>query len=107
MREGEHRPAGPILLPSPVSQSVQTLDRIGRWLGSEGITGLLNPTSPTQQLWTTFRAAQNRIPRKEFLARWYPPTDAPNGAFTKANLRLEQFDKPLTFFSGRTVFYWN
>jgi len=81
-----------------VTLSVQTLDRIGRWLGSEGITGLLNPVSPAQQLLTTFHAAQNRIPRKVFLARWYPPTDAPNGAFNNANLRLEQLRQTLDNF---------
>jgi hypothetical protein len=81
-----------------VTLTVQTLDRIGRWLGSEGITGLLNPVSPAQQLLTTFRAAQNRIPRKVFLARWYPPADAPNGAFNKANLRLEQLRQTLENF---------
>ena len=50
------------LRPELLTLSVQTLDRIGRWLGSEGITGLLNPVSPAQQLLTTFRAVQNRIP---------------------------------------------
>ena len=81
-----------------VSHSVQTLDRIGIWLGSEGITGLLNPTSPAQQLLNTFRAAQNRIPRKVFLARWYPPRDAPSDGFSKANLRLEQLRQTLDNF---------
>ena len=81
-----------------VNMSVQTLDRIGRWLGSEGITGLLNPASPAQQLLTTFKAAQNRIPRKVFLARWYPPADAPNDAHNKANLRLEQLRQTLERF---------
>jgi hypothetical protein len=81
-----------------VNMSVQTLDRIGRWLGSEGITGLLNPVSPAQQLLTTFNAAQNRIPRKVFLARWYPPADAPDDAFNKANLRLGQLRQTLEHF---------
>lgn len=81
-----------------VTHSVQTLDQIGRWLGSEGITGLLNPVSPAQQLLTTFRAAQNRIPRKVFLARWYPPADEPNDACSKANLRFEQLRQALENF---------
>lgn len=81
-----------------VAHSVQTLDRIGRWLGSEGITGLLNPVSPAQQLLTTFRAAQNRIPRKVFLARWYPLATAPDDAHNKANLRLEQLRQTLKNF---------
>lgn len=78
-----------------VNSSVQFLDRIGKWLGDEGITGLLNPSSPAEQLLTTFKAAQNRIPRKVFLARWYPPADAPKDAHNKANLRLEQLQQTL------------
>lgn len=81
-----------------INVSVQLLDRIGRWLGNEGITGLLNPSSPAEQLLTTFKAAQNRIPRKIFLARWYPPVDAPNDAHNKANLRLEQLRQTLQSF---------
>ena len=78
-----------------VNFSVQLLDRIGKWLGNEGITGLLNPSSPAKQLLTTFKAAQNRIPKKVFLARWYPPADAPNDAHNKAGLRLEQLRQTL------------
>ncbi len=78
-----------------VNLSVQFLDRIGKWLGDEGITGLLNPSSPAEQLLTTFKAAQNRIPRKVFLARWYPPVDAPKDAHNKAGLRLDQLRQTL------------
>jgi len=81
-----------------VNSSVKTLDRMGRWLGEEGITGLLNPSSPAEQLITTFRAAQNRIPKKVFLARWYPPADALNDAHNKANLRLAQLRQTLESF---------
>jgi hypothetical protein len=78
-----------------VNSSVQLLDRIGKWLGSEGITGLLNPSSAAEQLLTTFKAAQNRIPKKVFLARWYPSVDAPKNAYNKAKLRLEQLQYTL------------
>lgn len=81
-----------------VNTSVNILDRMGLWLGDEGITGLLNPSSPAEQLITTFKAAQNRIPRKVFLARWYPPTDAEHDAHKKANLRLEQLRQTLASF---------
>jgi hypothetical protein len=73
-----------------VQWSVNYLDRIGNWLGSQGITSFLNPLSPAEQLLNTFRAAQFRIPKRAFLARWYPPQDAPNDAHKKANLRLQQ-----------------
>ena len=68
------------------------------WMDTEGITGLLNPSSPAEQLLTTFKAAQNRIPHKVFLARWYPKADAPNDALNKANLRLAQIRQLLDNF---------
>jgi hypothetical protein len=73
-----------------VNAAVSLMDRIGLWLGAEGITSLLNPLSPAKQLLETFRAAQQRVPKRVFLARWYPPRDAPYDAFNKANLRLQQ-----------------
>lgn len=33
-----------------------------------------------------------------FLARWYPPADAPNDGFNKANLRLEQLRQTIDNF---------
>lgn len=71
------------------------LDRIGHWLGDQGITNLLDPLSPADQLLRIFRAAQSRIPKRVFLARWYPPHDAPNDAHNKANLRLQQLQQTL------------
>jgi hypothetical protein len=64
-------------------------------VGAEGITSLLNPLSPAKQLLETFKAAQKRVPKRVFLARWYPPQDAPHNAFNKANLRLQQFRETL------------
>ncbi len=78
-----------------VNASVKVLDRIGLWLGAEGITSLLNPLSPAKQLLETFKAAQQRVPKRVFLARWYPPQDAPYDAFDKANLRLQQLRETL------------
>lgn len=75
--------------------SVDFLDRIGQWLGGQGITNLLDPLSPAEQLLKTFKAAQSRIPKRVFLARWYPPQDAPNDARNRANLRLEQINQTL------------
>jgi hypothetical protein len=79
-----------------VNSAVNLLDRIGLWLGAEGITSLLNPLSPAKQLLETFKAAQQRVPKRVFLARWYPPQDAPHNAFNKANLRLQQLQETLT-----------
>ncbi|MFA6699121.1 MAG: hypothetical protein WCS28_03035 [Thiomicrospira sp.] len=79
-----------------VRWSVDYLDRIGYWLGGQGITNLLDPLSPAEQLLKTFKAAQSRIPKRVFLARWYPPQDAPNDANNRANLRLQQIRQALT-----------
>ncbi len=81
-----------------VRWTVDYLDRIGHWLGGQGITNLLDPLSPAEQLLKTFKAAQSRIPKRVFLARWYPPQDAPNDAHNKANLRLQQLRQTLTNF---------
>ena len=78
-----------------VRWTVDYLDRIGHWLGGQGITNLLNPLSPAQQLLETFKAAQSRIPKRVFLARWYPVQDAPNDAHNKAILRLQQLQQML------------
>jgi len=79
-----------------VHWTVDYLDRIGNWLGGQGITNLLDPLSPAEQLLKTFKAAQSRIPKRVFLARWYPPQGAPNDAYNKANLRLQQLRQTLT-----------
>ena len=78
-----------------VRWTVDYLNRIGLWLGSQGITRLLDPLSPAEQLLETFKAAQSRIPKRVFLARWYPKSDAPDDAHTKARLRLEQLQETL------------
>lgn len=79
-----------------VNAAVNLLDRIGLWLGAEGITSLLNPLSPAKQLLETYKAAQQRVPKRVFLARWYPPQHAPYNAFDKANLRLQQLRETLS-----------
>lgn len=79
-----------------VNAAVGLLDRIGLWLGAEGITSLLDPLSPAKQLLETFKAAQQRAPKRVFLARWYPPQDAKHNAFNKANLRLQQLKETLS-----------
>ncbi|MFZ0450421.1 MAG: hypothetical protein WAL98_14385 [Desulfatiglandaceae bacterium] len=63
-----------------VNAAVGSLNRIGLWLGAEGITSLLDPLSPAKQLLETFKAAQQRMPKRVFLARWCWPTDRASGA---------------------------
>lgn len=80
-----------------VCWTVDYLDRIGHWLGGQGITNLLDPLSPAEQLLKTFKAAQSRIPKRVFLARWYPSQQhgATEADVTKANLRLQQLRQTL------------
>lgn len=61
-----------------------------------GITSLLGPLSPSKQLLETFKTAQLRVPKRVFLAHWYPAQDAPHNAFNKASLRLRQLQETLT-----------
>lgn len=81
-----------------VRWTVDYLDRIGHWLGGQGITNLLDPLSPAEQLLKTFKAAQSRIPKRIFLARWYPSQQhgATEADVTKATLRLQQLRQTLT-----------
>jgi hypothetical protein len=78
-----------------VRWTVNYLDRIGLWLGSQGITKLLDPQSPANQLLETFKAAQLQIPKRVFLARWYPKQDAQHNAYNKAEYRLQQLHNVL------------
>lgn len=80
-----------------VQWTVDYLDRIGHWLGGQGIINLLDPLSPAEQLLKTFQAAQARVPRRIFLARWYPPVDALDAAHIKAQLRLQQLEQTLVY----------
>lgn len=79
-----------------VQKTAKYLDRLGVWLGSEGITDLLNPLSQAEQLLNTFKAVQLRIPKRIFLARWYPKPDAPGDAPNRADLRLQQINLTLS-----------
>lgn len=81
-----------------VRWAVEYLDRIGQWLGNQGITNLLNPLSPAEQLLNIFKAAQSRIPKRVFLARWYPNQQhgASEADVNKAALRLQQLRQTLT-----------
>ncbi len=78
-----------------VRWAVRYLNDLGRWLGRQGITGLLDPRSPAELLLNTFEAARLKIPKRVFLARWYPPEDEPDGAHRKAELRLQEIRRTL------------
>ncbi|MXW80588.1 MAG: hypothetical protein F4Z57_16730 [Gemmatimonadetes bacterium] len=81
-----------------VSWAVDYLNRLGHWLGSQGITNLLNPLPPAEQLLETFKVVQARIPKQIFLARWYPSQQegATEDDVRKAELKLEQIRQMIT-----------
>ena len=81
-----------------VNWAVDYLNRIGHWLGRQGITNLLNPLAPTEQLLETFKATQALIPKRIFLARWYPSQQrgATEDDVKRAELRLQQLRQMLT-----------
>jgi len=75
-----------------ISQAIATLEGIGRWLGRDGMHRIQSKRSIAQQLREIFRSLQSRIPKKAFLARWYP-TDADGAENTRAALRLAELTK--------------
>lgn len=78
-----------------VDWTVDYLDGLGRWLGRRGITQLLDPQSPAEMLLAAYDAARSNVPKRVFLARWYPSESEPGGAHKKAGLRLEQVRRTL------------
>ena len=84
-----------------VRWTVAYLDRLGKWLGNQGVTNLRDTHSPAKQLLNTFEAAQSRVPKRIFVARWYPSEGADNEAFQRANLRLQQLRQTLSNIRGR------
>lgn len=70
-----------------VAEAVATLQRIGEWLGREGLDRLAPTRSIAAQLLELYGMIQERLPRRVFLARWYPlATDG--GEKQKADRRL-------------------
>ena len=78
-----------------VSWTVKYLEGLGDWLGCQGITEVLNPQPPAELLLNTYEAARSRIPKRVFLARWYPQENAPDGAYAKSELRFQQIQRTL------------
>jgi nucleoside 2-deoxyribosyltransferase len=77
-----------------VSGAATTLSGIGRWLGENGLDGLDRESSMAAQLLTVYQAVQDRIPKRIFLARWYPG-DNDGHEQEKARLRLEMINRTL------------
>jgi hypothetical protein len=77
-----------------VSDAVTYLQELARWVGTDGLMGLTSASSLSEQLIEIFDVVRSRIPRRVFLARWYP-TVAEGEAFKLADLRLKQIGAAL------------
>jgi hypothetical protein len=77
-----------------ITGAAKTLAGIGRWLGANGLSELDRESSMAAQLLTIYQAVQDRIPKRIFLARWYPgPNDG--GEQERGRLRLEMIKRTL------------
>ncbi len=77
-----------------VNASIVKLEKLATWLGRDGLVKLKGNQSLSQQLLEIYGTVQNRIPKKVFLARWYP-TAADGIHLANANLRLEHINRTL------------
>lgn len=74
--------------------TVSYLAQLADWLGAEGLRALRPDVAPGGQLVRIYDEVRRRIPKKVFLARWYPP-DSEGVALKRANLRLDQIRRTL------------
>lgn len=77
-----------------VNAAVKHLKQLAAWLGKDGLMELREGQSLSKQVLNIFETVRNRMPKRVFLARWYPT--AKDGAeFEKAKLRLHQIRQAL------------
>lgn len=77
-----------------VNEVVSYLEQLAAWLGKDGLVGLREGQSLSKQALDIFSAVRNRIPKRVFLARWYPkPEDGDE--LIKAERRLKQIKQAL------------
>lgn len=77
-----------------VTAATVTLEKIGAWLGRENLDRLAPTRSIAAQLLEVFGLIQERLPRRVFLARWYPAA-ADGAEQEKADRRLAQIRRAL------------
>ncbi len=78
-----------------ISAAVAHLEQLAAWLGNDGLVQLKEGCSLSKQVLDIFSAVRTRIPKRVFLARWYPTTK--EGEDLKAaKLRLTQIKQVLT-----------
>lgn len=77
-----------------VGATVAYLEQLAGWLGKDGLVDLKEGQSLSKQVLDIFCAVRTRIPKRVFLARWYPT--AKDGEDSEsAKLRLKQIRQTL------------
>src|SRR5262249_39549143 len=77
-----------------LKKTVATLEELARWLGKDGLIQLRPHQSLAEQLFSIFRSVRARVPKRIFMARWYPVATDGN-ELTKSNLRLDMIKRSL------------
>lgn len=85
-----------------IARTAATLEAIGRWLGRDGLHRLHEKRSLAGQLFELYRSVRNRIPKRVFLARWYPVA-ADGDELPKAELRKQEIDRALADLRGENI----
>jgi len=75
-----------------IARTVETLESLGKWLGHDGLHKLCTKQSLAEQLFKLFLSVRQRVPKRIFLARWYPE-EGPEKV--KADLRLEMINRAI------------
>jgi hypothetical protein len=77
-----------------VNATITFLELLSAWLGSDGWVNLKEHKSLSEQVLDIYNAVRMRIPKRVFLARWYPkPADGDDCEMAK--LRLKQVKQTL------------
>ncbi len=77
-----------------VNAAVVYLEQLAAWLGKDGLVDLKEGSSLSKQILDVYSTVRTRIPKKVFLARWYPRAED-GEELTKADLRLGQIRQVL------------
>lgn len=77
-----------------ITAMVATLDALGQWLGRDGLHRIQAQQSIARQILEIYNTVRKRVPKRVFLARWYP-TDQEGSEKTKADLRLQMIKTAL------------
>lgn len=77
-----------------VNNTVEALKELNAWLGRDGLEKLSRKKSLSEQLLETFHTIRSRVPKRIFLARWYPKSSDGEEKH-KADLRLQQVKRAL------------